>query len=80
MQCFSPKLSRNHACLVVELATALMQMSKIIIVVRHFGLGHRKSLETAVRGKCFDGLFNYSRLLKKATVCAKFFECYLIEF
>ena len=56
------------------------QMSKTIIAVRHFGLGHRESLETAVRAKCFDGLFNYSRLLKKATVCAKFFVCHLNEF
>ena len=79
MQYFSPKLIRNHACLVVKLATAL-KMSKTIIGVRHFGLGHRKSLETAVRAKCFDGLFNHSRLLKKATVCAKFFECNLNKF
>ena len=44
MQCFSLKLSRNHALIVVKCA----QMSKTIIAVSHFGLGGRKSLETAV--------------------------------
>ena len=33
------------------------QMSKTIIAVRHFGLGGRESLETAVNGKKFWGVF-----------------------
>ena len=48
----------------VPRASASAQMSKTVIAVRHFGLGHPKSLKTAVRAKCFDGLFNNSRLLK----------------
>ena len=41
MQYFLPKLSRE--------ISDCAQMSKTIIAVRHFGLGGRESLETAVR-------------------------------
>ena len=45
MQYFSTKLSRTMPCCGIS---DRAQMSKTIIAVRHFGLGGRESLETAV--------------------------------
>ena len=45
MQYFSPKLSRTMPCCEIS---DCAQMSKTVIAVRHFGLGGRESLETAV--------------------------------
>ena len=44
------------------------QMSKTIIAVRHFGLGGRESLETAVNKPC-NNFFKYLCSMKSINNC-----------